>query len=110
MKDERLKDILKATTLEEYGEATYQYMKPEKQLERIDEVIDSVVSLVGESFSQGKESIKFNGMIASSDIEMELYEALFRRSKHRVDDAWDIKTAWKIDSKKDEAIVTWKNK
>ena len=110
MKDDRLQDILDATTLEEYGEATYQYMKPEKQKERIAEVISSVVSLVGDAVSQGRESIKFNGMIVSSDIEMNYYEYLFMLGKKEVDLAWDIKSAWEIKHKEDEAIVTWKIK
>lgn len=108
--DKRLKEVLGATTMEEFAEARHNYFQPSKQEERLLETVDKVVSLVGTSISEGRDSIKLNGMIGITDIDEEHIELLFDLTKQKVELTWDIDSDWKNDFEKDEANVTWKKK
>lgn len=110
MSDSRLKGVLSSSNFEEFAKAQYDYMKPESQRNRIETTVSSVVSSVGESISVGKTSVTFTGMLAISDISVDYHTTLFESARISVDGNWDIDSTWEIDKKKDEAIVTWKNK
>lgn len=109
------KDILRATTLEEYGEATYQFYKPESVQLRIQRSVYDVEKLILDKLKKDSKanSIKINNLIEYTMFGEETFarqvlktslENHLEKSNHILLE--DIK--FKKD--KDEVVITWKNK